>query len=300
MKRKIGVGLCFVVTTMALAGCGADTKDENIVYEEDVAVILRDEVTALSPTSEEMSTEAVTQVVEESVMAEEIRVPEIQITPIEEVWYTEDGIQVLMTATSSKVEVTNEGYDVLSQALDEWSGVIYNEILATAEEFASWATEQYTLLEQPEYFASYYTKLELIPKRVDENIVSFGAVHSMFSGGAHGNHASVGYTFDVDTGEIITLDRLIADDEAFQTVAIEEILKVLASEEYAADVFPDYEATVRGAFAQEGYLSWYLSEEGIVITFDPYEVAPYSMGVVEITLPYEQFEQYMALKYRPN
>ncbi|MBQ7943180.1 MAG: DUF3298 domain-containing protein [Lachnospiraceae bacterium] len=300
MKKKIVMGLCSIVTVVLLAGCGSDTKDEGVVFEEDVAVILRDEVPALAQTADEVSTQTAMQETEESTVVEEINAPEILITPIEEVWYTEDGTHVLLTATSSKAEVVNEGFDVLAQALNEWSDLVYNEILAEAEEYASWAAEHFALMEQAEAFQGYYTSMKLTPERIDDVIASFRALHSNYTGGAHGNYGYTGYTFDVETGELLTLDRVIADDEGFQAAAIQRILEVLEAEPYASGVFSDYEATVRGAFAQDGFLTWYLSQDGIVVTFDPYEVGPYAMGAVEIPLPYEEFKDFMAIKYRPN
>ncbi len=299
MKKKIVMGLLVAVAGVCLFGCGADTKDDSSVLQEDVAVILREESAALAQTAEGLMLETEQMTVEESVV-EELSVPEILITPIEEVWYIEDGTQVLLTSICCKAEVTNEGFDVLAQALDEWSGLVYSEVLAMSEEYASWAAENYVLAETPENFVEFYTTMEFSTARVDEVIVSFKGEHSEYVGGAHGNHGRIGYTFDVETGEMISLDRLIADDEGFQAVAIEGIVDYLESGEYADWLFADYESTVRGMFAQDGYVSWYLSNEGIVITLDPYEVGPYAMGSVEVTLPYEEFVQYMAIKYRPD
>ena len=299
MKKKTIMTLLSMAVVVVLSGCGADTKEDNSVLEEDVAVVLREEVPALAQTAEAVEAETTTMETE-SVVEQVIHKPELEVTPIEEVWYTEDGTQVLLTATCRKVEVKNEGFDVLAQALSEWSELIYNEVLAEAEECASWAAEHYAFLEDPTQFIEYYTSIDFGPARVDDVVVSLSGGHEAYTGGAHGNYGFVGYTFDVETGELLTLDRLIADDEGFQEAAIQEILAVLEAEPYVSMIFADYESTVRGLFAQDGYVSWYLSEEGIVITLDPYEVGPYSMGSVEINLPYEDFSQYMALKYRPK
>ncbi len=296
MKKKIVMVLLTVVAGVCLFGCGAGTKEESAVAQEDVAVILREESAPTAQTAEELIAETMT--VEESTVEEKLNIPEILITSIEEVWYTEDGTQVLLTSSCCKAEVTNEGFENLAQALDEWSGLVYSEVLAMSEEYASWAAENFALAETPESFEEFYTDFGLGTQRVDDVILSFAGGHDAYVGGAHGFYSFVGYTFDVETGEIISLDRLIADDENFQEAAIDRILSVLESEEYAEWLYDDYESTVRGMFAQDGYVSWFLNDEGIVITFDPYEIGPYAMPEIRVTLPYEEFSQYMAIKYR--
>jgi len=300
MKKKIVMILVVAVAGVCLFGCGADTKDDSVVSQEDVAVILREESAALAQTAEGLMSETEQITVEESVMEEVLPVPEILITPIEEVWYTEDGTQVLLTSTYCKAEVVNEGFETLAQALDEWSGLVYSEVLAMSEEYASWAAENYSLAENPENFVEFFTDLSYGAQRVDDVVVSFSGGQDAYVGGAHGLYSYTGYTFDVETGEMISLDRLIADDEVFQEAAIEHICKILESEPYVSSVYEDYESILRGMFAQDGYISWYLSDEGIVIPFNPYEVGPYIMPELRVVLPYEEYAQYMAIKYRPN
>lgn len=300
MKKKIVMMLVAAMAVVCLFGCAADTKKENVATQDEVSVILRDEEPALAETSEFVMTDMIEETVEETLAEPDVARPEILITPIEETWYTEDGVHELLKSSWCKVEVTNQGFETLALALNEWSDLIYNQILSESEEYASWAAEEFSFVEKPEYFVSYYDYFSVGATRIDDVVVSLAGGFDLYIGGAHGNHGFAGYTYDVTTGELITLDRLIADDEGFQAAAIDKILSVLQEEPYVAEVFPDYDSTVRGMFAQDGYVSWYLSEEGIVIPFDPYVIGPYTMPELRVVLPYEDFAQYMAIKYRPN
>lgn len=298
MKKKIVMIGIAAMAGVCLWGCGA-TKDRNTETSDEVAIILRDEEPALAETSGQEMPEVETSIPEEMSESETIK-PEILITPIEEIWYTEDGTQELFESVWCKIEVTNEGFDALAKALEEWSDAMYNVVLSTAEEYASWAAEDYSLRENQEYFVSYFDHFSMGVARLDDAVLSLAGGSDSYVGGAHGNYSFVGYTYDVETGEMITLDRLIADDERFEAAAVDRILAVLQEEPYVSSLYSDYESIVRGMFAEDGYLSWYLSEEGIVIPFDPYTVGPYAMAELSVVLPYEEYAQYMAIKYRPE
>lgn len=102
-----------------------------------------------------------------------------------------------------------------------------------------------------------------------------------WKGAAHGMYGSVYYMFDRHTGE-----RVGITDVLEQTP--EEICEIIAPYvKTAADGGKDREG-LETAVLQTG--RFYLTEEGVGIHFDVYEISAYANGARDIVVPYEAFE----------
>ncbi|WP_223067229.1 DUF3298 and DUF4163 domain-containing protein [Paenibacillus caui] len=105
----------------------------------------------------------------------------------------------------------------------------------------------------------------------------------LYAGGAHGMLASVSYNFDVNSGKQIKLQDIVAKE--YQQFNLENALSAELAKKYAAgeNVYPDSASTFKFNINQ----SFYYYDKGIVYRFEPYEVAPYSEGFVDIKVPFE-------------
>jgi Protein of unknown function (DUF3298). len=107
-----------------------------------------------------------------------------------------------------------------------------------------------------------------------------------YTGGAHG-YTGIGHdVFDMTTGEIVTEEDLFA--EGYE----ENVAELLAAslEEYLAENEEDPESMFslpepNGNFA--------VSEEGITWTYNPYEIAPYSMGIFDLLVSWDDLKPYL-------
>lgn len=107
-----------------------------------------------------------------------------------------------------------------------------------------------------------------------------------YTGGAHG-YTGIGHeVFDMTTGEIVTEEDLFA--EGYE----EKVAELLAAslEEYLAENEEDPESMFslpepNGNFA--------VSEEGITWTYNPYEIAPYSMGIFDLLVSWDDLKPYL-------
>ncbi len=111
-------------------------------------------------------------------------------------------------------------------------------------------------------------------------------VHSFYeySGGAHGYFASTGYNFLISSGDLLLLTDVIRDDglEEFFKLA-EDILKIKYENNSLSDA---------GLFEDELPVNpkqdFFLTRNEIVLQYDPYEIAPYYFGEVEVNIPYSE------------
>jgi hypothetical protein len=158
----------------------------------------------------------------------------------------------------------------------EW----YEEFIAVQDSFPSIEYEA-------GMFFSFETGFDI--KLLNESYLSLVLNHYEFTGGAHGNFYSMGYTFDLKSGDLITLDEIIKANSIPEITKLCErkLLEMYESPSISeTGIFEDYiELTVEQDF--------HLLPNALVFQFDPYEIAPYSMGNIEIILPYEEINNYL-------
>ena len=196
-----------------------------------------------------------------------------------------------------------------------------NEVLATIEE-AFYSGQNYglkqeffgynTMLESAEdnftYVREYQAEgmplefsdaLSAQIQRLDENILSIRYSDANFTGGAHGNYSQFAYTFDMSTGQVLTLDRLSSDYDALADFLVQSMLEQAERDEdgyYSEKLVDDFlpaggrEEAFRNLLRDD---SWYFDLEGIVFVSNLYELGPYAAGIVEFHIPYEKLQGYL-------
>jgi hypothetical protein len=105
-------------------------------------------------------------------------------------------------------------------------------------------------------------------------------VYYYVTGAAHPNSFTVPINYDLKTDKILTLADLFKPKADYLTVlsnyAVQELQKT-----------PEIFMFPEGAAAKdENYRSWNITPAGLLITFDPYQVAPYAAGPQRVLVPY--------------
>lgn len=107
---------------------------------------------------------------------------------------------------------------------------------------------------------------------------------SSYTGGAHGNQWDTHVTFDLTTGEVVTLDDLFKK-------GWEAPLTALAAATIRRDSgLQEDEPLTEGPLFEDSLVlnsNWFLSPEGIGFSFVPYEIGPYAAGFIQPVMPLE-------------
>ena len=112
----------------------------------------------------------------------------------------------------------------------------------------------------------------------------------LYTGGAHGNTVRYSDTWDLQNGKGIDIGEMFNSSINYKAYIIMTINNQIAEQMKNGEnkYFDDYKKNV----AQYLNLnSFYLAKKGIVIYFQQYEIAPYSSGIPEFTIPY--LEEYV-------
>ena len=104
-----------------------------------------------------------------------------------------------------------------------------------------------------------------------------------YTGGAHGTTLRQSDTFDTTNGRTFCLSDFFFDCPDYREYIIKQIIKQADKNmrENTYIYFDNYKELIRENFNPKNF---YLTNEGIVICFQQYEIAPYSTGIVEFTV----------------
>ena len=170
-----------------------------------------------------------------------------------------------------KIDIPDTNYEKLNS-------IINNKIKEYILEFKSNITTE--VLE----FNSYYSLIIYYKEYNYNNYLSYAFFVEYFTGGAHPNHDIWTVVFNRDTNDIIGLDYLISKNRnilnIFSTISRNELM-------YDKGIV-DTSMMMEGTRPmKENFSRYVFSNDGIILFFPQYQVAPYSSGQFTVTLPYK-------------
>lgn len=287
MRRKHVFLVMLMAGSMCFAaGCGSVEKTDGDVQTEEAQ---SEEVQAEEAQVEETQDGEIL-----SGVSEASRAPQITIGNKSFDRYSEDGSKWLLHAEYDAAALTGTGYETAADRIEQWVQEQESSLQSLADEYAGWAKEDEGYTDTDSYRYSIFKETEAV--RVDSRVISLVELYSDYTGGAHGNYGFTGYTLDAESGEFLDILDILKDAGGFREASISYITKYL-QEEYADGLFPEYEQAVEDIWTRNEGPNWYLDASGITFIFNPYEIGPYAMGEVRITLPYEEFSSYIKEEY---
>ena len=140
---------------------------------------------------------------------------------------------------------------------------------------------------------SYWTnELRLAQTYMPEGkLLSIAAENYTYYGGVHPNSATRAWSFDLTTGEFLTLDALASEEGNLQGNSLQEsiywnIYEQIAQKGLSEGYFDDYDSYLQD-FPTLATLNF--TENGLTVTFDQYVIAPYAAGPQVFSVPYSEF-----------
>lgn len=166
-----------------------------------------------------------------------------------------------------------------SDAITEYFKNYTDDQIAQFKDDTSWVNDVQSA-------ADSQLSLDISYKSVPSTLVQNYIVSvASYTGGAHGLLVRKTFSFNKE-GQLLTLSSLFKNGldglPSFATLAQKELLK---REGAQADWIKD------GAGAkEENYQSFVVTDTGVTVLFDPYQVAPWSDGAIDITIPFSSFK----------
>ncbi len=169
---------------------------------------------------------------------------------------------------------------------------------SNADAIAEQALADYTGTKNwsPYKYHIYYS-----PTRVDGGIISMFGTRTTYTGGLHPEQSCVSVSYDAASGTSLTLGSILNHVDNKQdlcNLVLEELEKV----NYQYSLFDGYESVVAERFAADESTdeAFYFTDSGLCFFFAPYELAPFSTGIISVEIPYSKLPGILSDAYFPD
>ena len=148
--------------------------------------------------------------------------------------------------------------------------------------------------EQKEYPAYLNYALELITtiRYQGNGFLAMEMMNYEYSGGAHGNYGSRFVNFDIKEEKIIALkDIMEMDSVLFQKILEKQFREDyhIGNEKLSTVLFNDSLSTTE---------NFYINQKGLSFLYNPYEIASYAQGQMEVFIPYPVLRTYLRQDFK--
>jgi len=206
--------------------------------------------------------------------------------------YTDDDGSILFNYTYQNVMLMLENQDMIDTVTLD----LLNRIDSTR------ASAEHVL--DSSYSAGtkgpYWLTVRYEPQRIDSGILSMTGQEVSYSGGSHPNISPISVTYDLTKGKALNLGEILTESTTADVLC--RLVVDALNSQTELYLYEDFSATVEERFS--GYIqedeNWYLSRQGLCFAFAPYEIAPYSSGVVTAVIPYSQLLGVLEDAYFPT
>lgn len=258
MKKLLSFIICL---SLLLTGCAKTKKGETTV-PTDSGTKISTEPTVILPQQEAMYA--------------------VSVPAVSESTLAEDGT-VVFSYTHQSMMLTVPDPEVASKIIIDF--LSRNDAAAeTADGIRASAAANYTGSAD---WIPYLYNITYSPSRMDQGVLSLVGNCVTYSGASHPDRLSVSASYDLVTGDVLTLGSIMSADattDDFCALVLNALDKIKVSKH----LYDGYEDTVKSRFSQDESLDqdWYFSTTGLCFYFVPYEIAPYSSGVIVAEIPY--------------
>jgi len=306
--KKCMTGIAMIISFCMFSGCGAqppaaDVNDENMTQvsqteaaadtdNENMAQITQPE--AAADTDNETTAQA-SEPEADMDNGNMTQMPEPETEPdgnLDEVGTLAEEHQEIYGETNPDVllGMVNISYLVVDSSFagaEKINTYLYQaEVVDALEYFKDTVMSNEEFIDTESMPYSYDSSVSRI-QYFDGKYLSFIQEAYEYLGGAHGLPVWEGYTFDLETGERLLLPDIISNtEEELKDIVTGYFGEMIDKEpdEYWADA----KETVHDIITMET-TDFALTDDGIRFYMHPYNIAAYSAGFPEVTVPYSEF-----------
>lgn len=135
---------------------------------------------------------------------------------------------------------------------------------------------------------SYYKSIETNVQLYEKDLLVYRIYYNEYTGGAHGMYMTTYLNMD------LTLMRPLKLDDIFVGDYKEALTDLIWSQLMTENKVTSHEALEDLGYGSTGDIAptenFYLSKDGVTFFFNVYDIAPYSMGPVKVTIPFAMME----------
>jgi hypothetical protein len=141
--------------------------------------------------------------------------------------------------------------------------------------------------------SSFYRIYEPLP-----NLIESLSLDYLYSGGAHGLESLKAAVLDLEGEKVLSLYDLFKDPAACKAILLEDISEVAANGGSYYDAVQSVTKDLLDKANEER--NFFLTEDSLVVYFQPYEIAPYAAGVVKFPISLKELNDDLMDRFMPE
>lgn len=218
----------------------------------------------------------------------------VDIAAIETVKYTYSSDYIDVTIEIPKLT------GLINSAVKDSINAIFNDVITMAQQDVTpYEAESKSLVDEGQTVATYAIYISYSVPYNQNGIISLLLSDYRYLGGAHGGDFRTAYTFDLNTGERLSLGDLMVNDSGYRDMINNVIIKEIANRVVLGELYEI--ATFEDVGDNPAY---YLTPDAVVFYFQQYEYFPYAAGIQEFPITYSDLtgmlkNAYSALSITP-
>lgn len=291
MRRKIRMTVAFIVSVLMLSAC-------------EVQLAEPDETEVQPETEKEQMTAELTEEAAETEMSAEEEQDTDEKMPVTligvetghyfDYQWDEASERIVASVRYPYMRISAEDIETY-QKLEQSVAVLMDEREKNAMDKYSDAVQaaEESLAGDSEYMSEYEVSETVTVRRADTRVLSLMLDGYYYVGGVHGTPYTMGFTYDTVTGERLMLTDVVTDVEQLPDL-VDEQLDIFWNRDYL------YEDLDLRSFFDENLdsIQWVLDYNGITIYFNPYEIAPFASGILNVTISFAEHPELFKEQYR--
>ena len=267
-----------LILLLILAMLGSLTGCQLPSFDTDVLSTLPEQLEQLLPQKDEIS---------------QTPLYSVSLPMVSQTIHADDG-QELFRYTYQNISLTIPDPEVADRIIVD----LLNRIDATAQDAKQLKSAAKNAYGSSNPWTPYLCSILYTPGRLDSAVFSLYSAYSTYSGNPHPETAYASITYDMLTGNVLSLqDILTADTTAASLSAL--VIEQL-QENGDSQFYTGYETTVTDRFDDLSDKGWYLSNAGLCFYFSPYEIASYAAGKIIAEIPYSKLTGILKDEYFPS
>ena len=173
-----------------------------------------------------------------------------------------------------------------------YENILENQTVYFREEFYPMACDDYKFSEENDIFFKPFTmQSDFWAACNDESYFSVVRSYTEYNGGTASHTTLASETFDKATGALIDFADLFTVEE---NVYMDRLVEIMTEQgKNKSDLYDDYPNALRSAFDSRDFYIHRDSDTGeeyLVIVYQPYDIAPGSVGVVDFSIDMKLIE----------
>ncbi len=151
-----------------------------------------------------------------------------------------------------------------------------------------------------ENWTPYSYQILYSPARVDDVVLSLHGIEDIYSK-VDAGISGISVNYNLSTGYALSLVDILVEESTATEQLKQALLNALSAMKDEWQLFDGYEEVVSSRFDADLYKdnTWYFSTEGLCFFFEPYDLAPSSVGIVTATVPYHELTGIISDIYFP-